>query len=99
MTFQFDEQEDVAIEEIVSNGSVSQLIVHNDDYNTFDWVIQCFLEVLGYEFIQAEQLSYIIHFKGKAIVKTDTFDTLKPLKDALIDRGLSAVIEREKKYS
>ncbi|HFB99804.1 MAG TPA: ATP-dependent Clp protease adaptor ClpS, partial [Phaeodactylibacter sp.] len=42
---------------------------------------------------QSEQLAMIIHYKGKAIVKTASFDKLKPKKDALIDKGLSAVIE------
>jgi len=56
-------------------------------------VIKCFVEVLGHSLEQAEQLSLIVHFKGKATVKTASFDVLKPLKDQLVDRGLSAVIE------
>jgi len=71
----------------------AELIVYNDDYNTFDWVIKCFMEVCNHTFEQSEQLSLIVHFKGKAVVKTGTFEKLKPMKDALIDRGLSAVIE------
>jgi ATP-dependent Clp protease adaptor protein ClpS len=43
--------------------------------------------------VQAEQLCLLIHFKGKATVKTAPFDVLKPKKDALVERGLSAVIE------
>ncbi len=74
-------------------GSDAELIVYNDDHNTFDWVIKCFVEVLGHSLEQAEQLSLIVHFKGKATVKTASFDVLKPLKDQLVDRGLSAVIE------
>ena len=71
----------------------AELIVYNDDYNTFDWVIKCFMEVCNHSFVQSEQLSLIVHFKGKAIVKTGPIEKLKPMKDALIDRGLSAVIE------
>ena len=71
----------------------SQLIVYNDDHNTFEWVIQCLMEICHHTFEQSEQLSLLIHFKGKATVKTASFDSLKPLKDALVDRGLSAVIE------
>lgn len=71
----------------------SELIVYNDDHNTFDWVIKCFIEVCNHTFEQSEQLSLIVHYKGKAIVKTGPFPELKPLKDQLIDRGLSAVIE------
>ena len=80
-------------------GTEAQLVVYNDDFNTFDWVIQCFVEVLSHSHQQAEQLSLIIHFKGKAIVKTAGFNELRPLKDALVDRGLSAVIELCKQNS
>lgn len=74
----------------------AQLVVFNDDHNTFEWVIQCFVEVLSHQPEQAEQCSMIIHFKGKAIVKTAPVNVLKPLKEALIERGLSVVIEEEK---
>ena len=89
----FDELEDVLVEEEISTGQVSQLIVHNDDFNTFDWVIQCFMEVCEHTQEQSEQLSILVHFKGKATVKTGSMSILKPMKDALIERGLSAVIE------
>ena len=89
---QHDTDESVLIEELTSV-DLSELIVYNDDYNTFEWVIKCFMEVCNHTFEQSEQLSLIIHFKGKAVVKTGPFEELKPLKDALIDRGLSAVIE------
>jgi ATP-dependent Clp protease adaptor protein ClpS len=70
-----------------------KLIVYNDDYNTFDWVIESFVKVCRHTVVQAEQLSYMIHFSGKATVKTGPKNKLKPMKDALVDRGLSAVIE------
>lgn len=82
------------VEEVdVATPTTSKLVVYNDDFNTFDWVIQCFMEVCNHTFEQSEQLSLIVHFKGKATVKTASFDTLKPMKDALVERGLSAVIE------
>lgn len=89
----FDEQEDVLIEEDVPSGNLSQLIVYNDDFNTFDWVIQCFMEVCHHTQEQSEQLSLLVHFKGKATVKTGLLSVVKPMKDALVERGLSAVIE------
>ncbi len=88
-----DQNESVMTLESTGTENMSQLVVYNDDYNTFDWVIQCFMEVCHHTFEQSEQLSLIIHFKGKAIAKTDSFEELRPLKDALIERGLSAVIE------
>ncbi|MBT8264596.1 MAG: ATP-dependent Clp protease adaptor ClpS [Muriicola sp.] len=89
----FEEQEEIILAEHTDVGNSSCLIVYNDDFNTFDWVIECFIEVCGHSFEQSEQLSLIIHFKGKATVKTGDFDSLRPMKDALVDRGLSAVIE------
>ena len=98
----FHEEDDVLVEEDVdleedladvSRGNDAYLIVFNDDVNTFEWVIESFMDVLRYPADQAEQLAHIIHFKGKAVVKTAPFSMLKPLKDALCDRQLSAVIE------
>lgn len=87
----WQKEEEIALEELI--GNESKIVVYNDDYNTFDWVIQSFIEICRHNAAQAEQLSYIIHFKGKATVKTGSKKELKPIKDALIDRGLSAVIE------
>ncbi len=91
MTHWQDKEEEIAIRELI--GSHAKLIVYNDDQNTFDWVIQCFVEICSHNATQAEQLSYIIHFKGKAIVKTGSIKELKPFKEALLDRGLSVVID------
>jgi ATP-dependent Clp protease adaptor protein ClpS len=85
---------DILVDEDTSHGAVSELVVYNDDFNTFEWVIECFVEVLSHTSEQAEQLSLIIHFNGKATVKTAPVEVLRPLKDALVERGLSAVIER-----
>ena len=81
------------VEKTTTDLQQAQLVVYNDDFNTFDWVIQCFMEVCDHTFEQAEQLSLIVHYKGKAVVKTGNFDKLKPMKDALVERGLSAVID------
>ena len=91
----FDTQEEVLVETDIetSIGKLAEMIVYNDDHNTFDWVIQCLIEILDHTYEQSEQLSLIIHFKGKATVKTAPKSELRPLKDGLIDRGLSAVIE------
>ncbi len=69
------------------------LIVWNDELNTFDWVIQTLVEVCGHSTEQAEQCAMIIHSKGKYAVKEGSFDTLKPMRDAITDRGIGATIE------
>ncbi len=96
MNFHTQTQEDVLVVEETTAGTIANIIVYNDDFNTFDWVIKCFNEILDHTSQQAEQLSLIIHFRGKATVKTGAKNELKPLKDALVDRGLSAIIEEEK---
>ena len=69
------------------------LLIYNDDVNTFDFVIDSLVEVCGHDEIQAEQCTLLIHSKGKCDVKLGTFKQLNPLKDELLNRGLSAVIE------
>lgn len=89
-------EEDIDLEEELSDigtGNHAQLIVFNDDVNTFEWVIESFISVLDHSSEQAEQLAIIIHHKGKATVKTAPFKELRPKREALTDRGLSAVIE------
>ncbi len=91
-----DVEEMLEIDVLLDLDAGSQLIIYNDDVNTFDWVIKCLIDVCSHTFEQAEQLSLLIHFKGKACAKTDSFEVLKPMKDALTERGLSAVIESTK---
>jgi len=89
-------EEEILLDEELADtgvGNQAQLIVYNDDHNTFEWVIQCFMEVLNHTSAQSEQLAMLVHFKGKATVKTAPKHILKPKKDALTERGLSAVIE------
>ena len=93
---ELNEETEILIEDETKDSNTgfdAQLIVYNDDHNTFDWVVECFMDVLGHNQEQSEQLSLIIHFKGKATVKTAPKKVLKPKKDALIDKGLSVVIE------
>jgi ATP-dependent Clp protease adaptor protein ClpS len=89
----FNEDIQLDVKEVPTDNFDSCLIVYNDDYNTFDWVIECLITVCGHTSEQSEQLSYIIHYKGKATIKEGAFEKLQPMKEALIERGLSAVIE------
>ena len=70
-----------------------QLIVWNDEVNTFEWVIETLEEVCGHSHEQAEQCAYIIHFKGKYAVKQGEYEELKPQCDAITERGIGATIE------
>ena len=92
----FDELEELLVIEKETTGDVAELVVYNDDVNTFDWVIKCFMEILKHTETQAEQCSMMIHFNGRATVKTAPKNILQPMKEGLTDRGLSAVIEHSK---
>lgn len=70
------------------------LIVYNDDFNTFDHVIETLMELCGHTAEQAEQCTLLIHHKGKCDVKRGTVKQLRPLFEALGDRGLTAAIEK-----
>ena len=69
------------------------LILYNDDFNTFDFVIESLIKVCGHDLIQAEPCTFLVHYAGKCAVKTSSYKKLKPLREALIERGLSAQIE------
>jgi ATP-dependent Clp protease adaptor protein ClpS len=69
------------------------LVVWNDEVNSFDWVIQTLIEVCNHSTEQAEQCAMIIHTQGKYAVKQGSYDDLKPMCDAITDRGIGATIE------
>jgi ATP-dependent Clp protease adaptor protein ClpS len=69
------------------------LVVWNDEVNTFEWVIETLIEVCGHTYEQAEQCSYFIHYRGKYAVKQGSYEELKPLCDAITDRGIGATVE------
>ena len=69
------------------------LIVYNDDYNTFDHVIDALIKICNHNPLQAEQCTWIIHHNGKCHVKRGEYSLLEPLCSALLERGLSATIE------
>jgi ATP-dependent Clp protease adaptor protein ClpS len=69
------------------------LIVWNDEVNTFEWVIETLIEVCYHSEEQAEQCALLIHHKGKYAVKTGSYDVLKPQCDAITERAIGATIE------
>lgn len=84
-------EEDVLLDEV--DIDTNALILHNDPINTFDWVIQTLVDVCKHTSEQAEQCAYIIHYRGKYAVKHGSLERLKPMKDAITDRGIDATIE------
>lgn len=70
-----------------------QLIVHNDNYNTFDWVIKTLMDICKHTQEQAEQCALLIHYRGKYAVKHGSYHKLLPLKNAIADRGINVSIE------
>lgn len=86
-----DYQEELLLEEEVD--ASRRIVLYNDDVNTFDWVIDSLIDVCRHQREQAEQCSLIVHYKGRCAVKEGGFTELKPMCEALLDRGLSATIE------
>ncbi len=85
-------EEEVSFETLETLIGERQIVVFNDDVNTFDFVIDSFIKICNHEPIQAEQCAHIIHFTGKCSVKQGDWETLEPMCTALIDRGISAEI-------
>lgn len=69
-----------------------EIILYNDDYNTFDHVIETLIVVCDHTPEQAEQCSLLVHYKGKCAVKTGTYKELEPRCSKLLDADLSAEI-------
>lgn len=70
-----------------------KIVLYNDDVNTFENVIKCLIDYCKHNFLQAEQCATIVHYNGKCIVKSGSFDDLLPIYIALIDNKLKAEIE------
>lgn len=70
-----------------------QLIVWNDDVNTFDWVIETLVAICKHTHEQAEQCALFIHYQGKYAVKHGDLEELEPMCTAITDRGISATVE------
>ena len=88
---QVKDQVDVDI--MVDSEDPFHLVVWNDEVNTFEWVIETLVEVCKHSVEQAEQCAYIIHFKGKYSVKQGSYEDLKPMCDAITERGIGATVE------
>ena len=92
MTYQLQEDELIEVLDERDLSTVQDLIVYNDDFNTFDHVINTLIKVCKHEKLQAEQCTYIIHFTGKCAVKKGTFKELRHMKEGILDAGINAEI-------
>ncbi|WP_046746031.1 ATP-dependent Clp protease adaptor ClpS [Kordia zhangzhouensis] len=82
-------EELLTIEDVQTN---NEIILYNDDVNTFDHVIETLIYACDHTAEQAEQCSIIVHYKGKCTVKTGKYEDLKPRCSKLLEAGLSAEI-------
>ena len=89
----FETENELDVDLLTDHEDPCHLIVWNDDVNTFEWVIETLIEVCGHTPEQAEQCSYLIHYKGKCAVKHGEYDELKPMCDAITERGIGATVE------
>lgn len=85
-------QEKVEVEVAEDLGLQHEIVIYNDNVNTFDHVIETLIRVCKHTAEQAEQCSLIIHYKGKCTVKTGELDELIPQCTQLLEAGLSAEI-------
>jgi ATP-dependent Clp protease adaptor protein ClpS len=69
------------------------LIVHNDDYNSFDHVIDCLISICGHTYQQASQCANIVHYVGKCDVKRGDYESLTKIKEKLRSKKLSCTVE------
>jgi len=85
-----EEEVDILEKEIIEE--TKQIVLYDDDFNTFDFVIESLIEVCQHSAIQAEQCTHIVHHNGKCGVKKGNISKLKPICSALLERGLTAEI-------
>ena len=85
------EQVESQVEEILSKPY--RLDLHNDDFNSFDWVITCLMKICKHEYEQVNQCAFIVHHNGVCDVKYGDYDTISEMKSKLQNAGLSVTME------
>ena len=80
------------VQTIEDQAPINEIVLFNDDVNTFDHVIETLVDVCNHTFEQAEQCSILVHYKGKCTVNTGAYDDLEPRCSKLLQAGLSAEI-------
>ncbi len=79
------------LEKTVTQGN-NEIVLYNDDVNTFDHVIETLIYTCEHTPVQAEQCAVLVHYKGKCTVKTGAYEELVPRCSKLLQAGLSAEI-------
>ena len=92
MNTEYQEDELVEVLDAVETTDVMDLVVFNEDVNTFDHVTRTLIKVCKHTQEQAEQCTLIIHYKGKCQVKNGSFDFLRPMREAICEAGIDARI-------
>ena len=90
MNFSYQEEELVELLEKTTDEELCDLVVFNDDFNTFEHVINILIKVCKHSAEQAEQCTMLIHYKGKCTVKSGEYKDLEPRCSKLLQLGLSA---------
>ncbi len=86
-------EENPIIKNEVVKEKIRELILYNDEVNTFDFVIETLVNVCGHDPVQAEQCTFIAHYKGECGVKSGTLLELRPVKNEMITRKLTVSIK------
>lgn len=81
-------EEDLALLE----DSGCNLVLHNDDYHTFDYVIKALVDICRHTYEQAEQCTILVHYRGKCVVKNGSYEELLPMHTALLEKQLTSEI-------
>lgn len=79
--------------ESAGKDNIHFLVLHNDDYHSFEYVIECLMEICGHNVVQAEQCTYLVHFKGSCDVLKGGYRQLLSYKNALAEKDLKVTIE------
>lgn len=90
---EFDTEQELLLEPEELEVDGKQIILYNDEFNSFDFVIDSLIKVCKHEPLQAEQCTFLVHYKGKCSVKKGSYKELEPMCTALLERGLTAEIE------
>lgn len=93
MTFSGQTQIDSSYETLLVEEDVKDIVLYNDDVNTFEFVIDTLVELCEHDSLQAEQCAMLVHFTGKCAVKRGTYTELEAICSTMLNRGLSAEIE------